>query len=289
MRLLTLLLCSSFIFGQSTASLPEPKTQLPTSSSSQKNQNQDSGLPDAGGHATRTGAIEILSDTQGVDFGPYLKRLLEQVRENWYHLIPECVDRKKGKLAIEFSISKDGRLSNLRLVASSGDPALDRPAFGSITASNPFGPLPSEFSGPFLTLRLRFTYNPDSNGPVSSDKGCSGYPAKVEWAASQAKSKSGVAVNVTTPLPGDLDVELGGSKRIGATVTGTGSDENAVEWRISGFGCSPASCGEVTKDAYHAPSVMPSSPFVTLTAVSKADPSAKASVTLHIVDSHPSP
>ena len=52
-------------------------------------------------------------------------------------------------------------VADMRLVASSGDVALDRPAWGSITASNPFPPLPSEFTGPYLALRFRFYYNPD--------------------------------------------------------------------------------------------------------------------------------
>ena len=51
----------------------------------------------------------------------------------------------------------------MRLTATSGDVALDRPAWGGITASNPFPPLPSEFTGPFLALRIRFYYNPDKS------------------------------------------------------------------------------------------------------------------------------
>jgi TonB family protein len=114
-----------------------------------------------GAHGRQLGALDILSDTQGVDFGPYLQRILQDVRENWYHLIPESAEMKKGKLAIEFAITKDGKVADMRLIASSGDVALDRPAWGSITASNPFPPLPSEFTGPFLALRFRFYYNPD--------------------------------------------------------------------------------------------------------------------------------
>jgi len=114
-----------------------------------------------GAHGRQQGALEILSDTQGVDFGPYLQRILQDVRANWYHLIPESAEMKKGKLAIEFAITKDGKVADMRLVATSGDGALDRPAWGSITASDPFPPLPSEFTGPFLALRFRFYYNPD--------------------------------------------------------------------------------------------------------------------------------
>jgi TonB family protein len=114
-----------------------------------------------GAHGRQQGQLDILSDTQGVDFGPYLQRILQNVRENWYHLIPESAEMKKGKLAIEFAITKEGQVADMRLVASSGDVALDRPAWGSITASNPFPPLPTEFTGPYLALRFRFYYNPD--------------------------------------------------------------------------------------------------------------------------------
>ena len=114
-----------------------------------------------GAKGRQQGALDILSDTQGVDFGPYLQRILQDVRENWYNLIPESAAMKKGKLAIEFAITKDGKVADMRLVASSGDVALDRPAWGSITQSNPFPPLPSEFTGPYLALRFRFYYNPD--------------------------------------------------------------------------------------------------------------------------------
>jgi len=107
------------------------------------------------------GALEILSDTQGVDFGPYLQRILQVVRQNWYLLIPESAEMKKGKLAIEFAITKDGQVADMRLITSSGDVALDRPAWGSITNSNPFPPLPTDFKGPYLALRFRYYYNPD--------------------------------------------------------------------------------------------------------------------------------
>ena len=114
-----------------------------------------------GAHGRDLNDYEILSDTQGVDFGPYLQRILQDVRQNWYHLIPPSAEMKKGKLQIEFAITKDGKVADMRLAASSGDPALDRPAWGSITLSNPFPPLPSDFTGPYLALRFRFYYNPD--------------------------------------------------------------------------------------------------------------------------------
>jgi TonB family protein len=114
-----------------------------------------------GARGRQLGALDILSDTQGVDFGPYLQRILEEVRRNWYLAIPESAEMKKGKLAIEFAITKDGSIADMRLFATSGDAALDRAAWIGITASNPFPPLPTEFNGPYLALRFRFYYNPD--------------------------------------------------------------------------------------------------------------------------------
>jgi TonB family protein len=116
-----------------------------------------------GAHGRQMGALEVLSDTQGVDFGPYLKRIVQDTRENWLHLIPESAEMKKGKLTIEFAISKDGKVLDMRRVASSGDDALDRAAWGGISASNPYPPLPTEFTGPYLALRFTFFYNPDKS------------------------------------------------------------------------------------------------------------------------------
>src|SRR5579862_1412954 len=109
-----------------------------------------------GGSAMKMGPLEILSDTQGVDFGPYLDRVLQAVRMNWYAIIPEEARpplMKKGKVAIEFVILKDGKIAGMNLRAGSGDTALDRAAWGGITASVPFAPLPGEFHGPYLALR----------------------------------------------------------------------------------------------------------------------------------------
>jgi len=124
----------------------------------------DFGLGQGGKGASVQGGLEVLSDTMGVDFGPYLQRVLHDVKQNWYLLIPESARApimKKGKVGIEFAILKDGSVAGMRLVSSSGDVALDRGAWGGITNSNPFPPLPKEFGGQYLALRFGFYYNPD--------------------------------------------------------------------------------------------------------------------------------
>ena len=53
---------------------------------------------------------------------------------------------KKGKVTIDFAITKNGQVAGMRYVFGSGDVALDRAAYGGITASNPFPPLPAQFA-----------------------------------------------------------------------------------------------------------------------------------------------
>jgi TonB family protein len=122
----------------------------------------DYGLNQSRNGAKALDQAEVLTDTMGVEFGPYLTRITEIVRNNWYNLMPPSVYppiRKQGKLAIEFFILKDGKVSGMQVHTPSGDVALDRAAWASITASNPFPPLPKEFQGQSLGLRFHYFYN----------------------------------------------------------------------------------------------------------------------------------
>jgi TonB family protein len=122
----------------------------------------DYGFPGGRGGAKALDQAEILTDTMGVDFGPYLTRVVQVVKANWYNLMPPSVYPpilKQGKLSIEFVIQKDGKVSGMNLHTSSGDVPLDRAAWASITASNPFPPLPKEFPGQILGLRFYYFYN----------------------------------------------------------------------------------------------------------------------------------
>jgi len=109
----------------------------------------DSGLSRGrGGVTTAMPGAEVLTDMRGVDFGPYLEQVYIRVRGNWYNLLPPSVYPpilKQGKLSLEFAILKDGSVAGLTIHTQSGDIALDRAAYASITASNPFPPLPREF------------------------------------------------------------------------------------------------------------------------------------------------
>ncbi|ADW70609.1 energy transducer TonB [Granulicella tundricola] len=121
----------------------------------------DNGTGARPGHpGTNTGA-EILSDTLGVDFGPYIQRLLRMVRAAWIPLIPEETRppiSKEGSTLIRFTILPDGRLKigGMHLDASTHDRAIDEAAWGGIVGVGQYPPLPANFKGPELTLRIQF-------------------------------------------------------------------------------------------------------------------------------------
>jgi hypothetical protein len=110
-----------------------------------------------------TGGIEVLSDTQGVDFSSWLARWHWETEHTWDPLIPDEVNApiyKSGMVAIRFKVLPNGRLmdGSLILEGRSGDVALDRAAWGALTGSN-YPPLPRDFHGPYLELRAWFLYN----------------------------------------------------------------------------------------------------------------------------------
>jgi len=113
--------------------------------------------------AVQAGA-DILSDTMGVDFGPYMRRVIEATRRSWYPIIPESARPpldKQGRVGIRFKIYPDGSVKEMILEFPSGDVSLDRAAWGGVTGASPYPPLPKEFKGPFLELRFGFYYNLD--------------------------------------------------------------------------------------------------------------------------------
>jgi hypothetical protein len=108
-------------------------------------------------------AVEILSDTRGVDFGPYMTKAMQATYKSWIPIIPESArppKNKQGRVGIRFKIYPDGSVKQMILEFPSGDLSLDRAAWGGITGAS-YPPLPAEFTGPFLELRLAFYYNLD--------------------------------------------------------------------------------------------------------------------------------
>ena len=106
--------------------------------------------------------VDILSDTWGVDFNPYLRRILKLIYNTWLPLIPQegrPPQNMQAETLIRFSIGPTGKILAMHLDGSTQKQKFDRAAWGAITGVGQFPPLPEEFTGPYFELRLHFTVN----------------------------------------------------------------------------------------------------------------------------------
>lgn len=114
------------------------------------------------------GGLQILSDTQGVDFSRWMSAWYYETRRTWDPLIPDEVNppiRKQGQVLVHFKVLPNGRVmdGSMTLDGRSGDTGLDRAAWGAIQGAS-YPPLPRDFHGPYLELRAWFLYNMEPPG-----------------------------------------------------------------------------------------------------------------------------
>jgi len=116
-----------------------------------------------GGRGGTAGAgIQLLTDTEGVDFNDYLRRVYITVKQNWFAVMPPSVQLgDQGVVSLQFKIMRGGTVpdGDPQRVFGSGKEPLDRAAISSIRASNPFPQLPPQFKGPYIELRFTYYYN----------------------------------------------------------------------------------------------------------------------------------
>ena len=157
--------CGVLLLAQQTPEAADQKSSPPTTKAPGENH--------AHAQPANQGPIDILTDTRGVDFGPYLKRLLGEIRVHWSRVIPESArapSMKKGTVLIGFRVMKDGGIDDLHTVTSSGDGVLDRAAQEGVASSAPFQPLPREFPCQYIALQFHFYYNPEKKDLVPARK-----------------------------------------------------------------------------------------------------------------------
>lgn len=112
------------------------------------------------GDPTSVGNMQLLSDPQNIDFKPYMLQVLNMVRGKWFNVIPAIARTgRQGIVVLQFSVDRTGKVPKLVIANTSGTVAFDQAAVASVSASNPFPPLPTEYKGAEIRLQLAFSYN----------------------------------------------------------------------------------------------------------------------------------
>jgi TonB family protein len=100
----------------------------------------------------------IQFDTKGVEFGPWVRRFIAQVKSNW--LIPYAAATvSKGHVVVQFNVHKDGSITDLAIEAPSSIDSFNDAALNAVTASNPVSPLPQDYPDEKAFFRVTFFYN----------------------------------------------------------------------------------------------------------------------------------
>jgi TonB family protein len=100
---------------------------------------------------------EIQFDTKGVEFGPWIRRFVAQVRRNWY--IPYAAMSMSGHVVIQFNVHRNGVITDLTIVGPSAFAALNNSALGALASSNPTQPLPAAYPADKAFFTVTFFFN----------------------------------------------------------------------------------------------------------------------------------
>ena len=117
---------------------------------------QDGSFNNPQGGANHPGAT-IQFDTKGVEFGPWIRRFVAQVKRNWF--VPEAAWLLRGHVVLQFNIHKDGHITDIAVVGPSATDAFNNAAYNAILTSNPTEPLPPEYPTDKALFTVTFYYN----------------------------------------------------------------------------------------------------------------------------------
>ena len=123
-------------------------------------QNESFNNPQGGND--RPGAT-IQFDTKGVEFGPWLRRFVAQVRRNWF--IPQSAMVMSGNVVLQFNIHRNGQITDVAVVRPSPIDSFNNASYGAIVSSNPTEPLPPEYPVDQAFFTVTFYYNEEPPGP----------------------------------------------------------------------------------------------------------------------------
>ena len=116
---------------------------------------QDQQLDNPNGGNQVDPAIQF--DSKGVEFGPWLRRFVAQVKRNWF--VPSAAMSLKGHVVITFNVHKDGRITDLQVLRPSDVAAFNNAAMNALATSNPTMALPPEYPADKAFFTVTFYYN----------------------------------------------------------------------------------------------------------------------------------
>jgi TonB family protein len=95
----------------------------------------------------------------GDRYGWYVGAVRNRVSSNWLLSMVSPNLMTAPRVYVTFSILRSGTIDDVKIVQSSGIPEVDRSALRAVLASNPFGPLPADYSGDKVAVEFYFDFH----------------------------------------------------------------------------------------------------------------------------------
>ena len=145
--------------GGDEGAVPRPGPSSPSIASSLRNLERRLQAAGARGVASGTGQQigPLFFDPEGADFTLWVNHFKNEVYRNWILPQPALLGIG-GHVDLEFTVERDGTLTNLRMLKSSGTTALDRAAQNALVGSRLL-PLPGDYGPPRVAMQVTFFYN----------------------------------------------------------------------------------------------------------------------------------
>jgi protein TonB len=101
----------------------------------------------------------ISFDVKGFKYDGYMMRLKDKIEGIWQYPSDAAMRGIYGDLYLSFTIKKNGRLSKVELVRTSGYRSLDEAAMKALKDAAPYWPLPEDWEEEELTVKGHFIYS----------------------------------------------------------------------------------------------------------------------------------
>jgi TonB family protein len=102
-------------------------------------------------------------NTDELKYYSYMLKVKSKIEYIWRYPMAAAERRMEGDLFLNFTIHRDGRVSDIAIISSSGYELLDREAVRALTEASPFAPLPDAWNEDHITITGHFLYSNRAN------------------------------------------------------------------------------------------------------------------------------
>jgi periplasmic protein TonB len=91
-------------------------------------------------------------------FPSYVDAVRNRISSNWLQSTVDPTVRWAPRASFSFQVMRDGTVTNVQMLQSSGNRSVDNSALRAILSSSPMSALPSNYSGSSVTVEFWFDF-----------------------------------------------------------------------------------------------------------------------------------